>query len=129
MLRSIKAALVTLAFAAGVAATAQAQQYPNRPVRIIVGFAAGSGPDIIARAMGAQLGADLGHNFYVENRLGANGSIAAKAVADAAPDGHTLLYSSAAISTTPYVYKKAMFDILRDFARSRPWASSTAICW
>jgi tripartite-type tricarboxylate transporter receptor subunit TctC len=116
MLRSITAALVTLAFAAGVAATARAQQYPNRPVRIIVGFAAGSGPDIIARAVGAQLGADLGHNFYVENRLGANGTIAAKAVADATPDGHTLLYSSAAISTTPYVYKKAMFDILRDFA-------------
>ncbi len=85
-------------------------------MRILVGFAAGSGPDIIARAVGQQIGSEFGHNFYVENRLGANGTIAAKAVADAAPDGHTLLYSSAAISTTPYVYKKAGFDLLRDLA-------------
>ena len=85
-------------------------------MRIIVGFAAGSGPDIIARAVGAQLGTDLGQNFFVENRLGANGTIAAKAVADAAPDGYTLLYTSSGFSTTPYIYKKARFDMLRDFA-------------
>ncbi len=97
-------------------AVAQAQPYPNRPVRIVVGFAAGSGPDIIARAVGAQLGTDLGQNFFVENRLGANGTIAAKAVADAAPDGYTLLYTSSGFSTTPYIYKKAAFDVLRDFA-------------
>ena len=99
-----------------LAAPAVAQPYPNRPVRIVVGFAAGSGPDIIARAVGTQLGTDLGHNFYVENRLGANGTIAAKAVVDAAPDGYSLHYTSSAISTTPYIYKKAAFDILRDFA-------------
>lgn len=93
-----------------------AQTYPNRPVRILVGFAAGSGPDIIARAVGAQLGADLGQNFIIENRLGANATIAAKAVADAPADGHTLLYTSSGITTTPYVYRKAAFDILRDFA-------------
>jgi tripartite-type tricarboxylate transporter receptor subunit TctC len=113
MRRTLKLALMALA--AGFAAEAAAQHYPNRPVRIIVGFAAGSGPDIIARAVGAQLGSDLGHNFIVENRLGANATIAAKAVADAAPDGHTLLYTSSGISTTPYVYKKAAFDILHDF--------------
>ncbi len=99
----------------GLATIAQAQPYPNRPVRIVVGFAAGSGPDIVARSVGAQLGADLGHNFFVENRLGANATIAAKTVADAAPDGHTLLYTSSGISTTPYIYKKVTFDILRDF--------------
>ena len=107
------AVVVALAVTALVTAT-WAQQYPSRPVRIMVGFAAGSGPDIIARTVGQQLGSDLGQNFYIENRLGANGTIAAKQVADAAPDGHTLLYSSAAISTTPHVYKKAAFDLLRD---------------
>src|SRR5262245_5086005 len=111
MKRSItraRAALVVLVsaiglFAMGWAATAQAQQYPTKPVRLLVGFAAGSGPDIIARAVGAQLSSDLGHNFFVENRLGANGTIAAKAVADAAPDGYTLLYTSSGFATTPYI--------------------------
>ena len=116
MKRSIRTALVMLACAVALAGVAQAQQYPNRPVRLVVGFAAGSGPDIVARAVGAQLGADLGQNFFVENRLGANGTIAAKAVADAAPDGYTLLYTSSGFSTTPYMYKKAAFDVLRDFA-------------
>ena len=114
-MRSIKAALALLACAVAFSNVAQAQPYPNRPVRIVVGFAAGSGPDIIARTVAAQLGADLGHNFIVENRLGANGTIAAKAVADAAPDGYTLLYASSSISSTPYIYKKATFDVLRDF--------------
>ena len=116
MRRPVQIVLIALTIATGCAGAAQAQQYPNRPVRIVVGFAAGSGPDIIARAVGQQLGSDFGHNFYVENRLGANGTIAAKAVADAAPDGHSLHYTSSAISTTPYIYKKAGFDLLRDFA-------------
>jgi tripartite-type tricarboxylate transporter receptor subunit TctC len=115
MQRSTKAALLVLACAVGFADVTQAQPYPNRPVRLVVGFAAGSGPDIVARAVGAQLGADLRQNFFVENRLGANGTIAAKAVADAAPDGYTLLYTSSGFSTTPYIYKKAAFDVLRDF--------------
>jgi tripartite-type tricarboxylate transporter receptor subunit TctC len=116
MKRSIKTALAALACGLAFASVAQAQSYPNRPVRIVVGFAAGSGPDIVARAVGAQLGADLGQNFFIENRLGANGTIAAKAVADAPPDGYTLLYTSSGFSTTPYMYRKAVFDVLRDFA-------------
>ena len=116
MKRSMTIAVALLACIAGSVELAQAQPYPNRPVRLIVGFAAGSGPDIVARAVGAQLAGDLGQNFFVENRLGANGTIAAKAVADAAPDGYTLLYTSSGFSTTPYIYKKATFDVLRDFA-------------
>lgn len=113
---SLKASIAMLACTLAMVAVAQAQPYPNRPVRIIVGFAAGSGPDIVARAVGAQLGSDLGQTFVVENRLGANGTIAAKAVADAAPDGYTLLYTSSGFATTPYMYRKAAFDVLRDFA-------------
>jgi tripartite-type tricarboxylate transporter receptor subunit TctC len=116
MRRSITFAVAVLTCAMGLAAIAQAQQYPSRPVRVLVGFAAGSGPDIVARAVAAQLSNDLGHNFFVENRVGANATIAAKAVADASPDGYTLFYTSSGISTTPYVYKKATFDVLRDFA-------------
>jgi tripartite-type tricarboxylate transporter receptor subunit TctC len=116
MRRSIMITLGTLLGAVALVTDALAQQYPTRPVRIVVGFAAGSGPDIVARAVGAQLSTDLGHNFFVENRVGANATIAAKAVVDAAPDGHTLFYTSSGISTTPYVYKKVTFDILRDFA-------------
>jgi tripartite-type tricarboxylate transporter receptor subunit TctC len=116
MKRSITTALLVFAGAVIFAGAAAAQQYPGKPVRLVVGFAAGSGPDIVARAVGAQLGADLGQNFFVENRLGANGTIAAKTVADAAPDGYTLLYTSSGFSTTPYIYKKAAFDVLRDFA-------------
>ena len=110
-----RAFIATLALAAGLStAHAQAQSYPNRPVRIMVGFAAGSGPDILARTIGTQLGNDLGHNFFVENRGGANGTIAAKVVAQSEPDGYTLLYSSAAISSTPFVYKNSSLDVLRD---------------
>lgn len=116
MKRAARTALVALACAFGFSHAAPAQQYPSKPVRLVVGFAAGSGPDIVARAVGAQLGADLGQNFFVENRLGANGTIAAKTVADAPPDGYTLLYTSSGFSTTPYIYKKATFDVLRDFA-------------
>jgi tripartite-type tricarboxylate transporter receptor subunit TctC len=108
--------LLMVAMTAGLgAATAQAQQYPNRPVRILVGFAAGSGPDVLARAVANQLGADLGQNFFVENRTGANGTIAIKAVIEAQPDGYTLLYSSASIAPVPHVYKLP-YDLMRDLA-------------
>lgn len=116
MRRSVTVLLGGLLGAVALISVALAQQYPTRPVRILVGFAAGSGPDIVARAVGAQLSTDLGHNFFVENRVGANATIAAKAVIDAPPDGYTLFYTSSGISTTPYVYKKVTFDVLRDFA-------------
>jgi tripartite-type tricarboxylate transporter receptor subunit TctC len=97
-------------------AFAQAQQYPSRPVRIIVGFAAGSGPDLLARTITIQLSNDLGQNFYIENRPGANGTIGAKVAAQSEPDGYTLLHSSAAISTTPFIYKNIGLDVLTDLA-------------
>ena len=71
MHRHLVATLVALALALPAA---HAQTYPSRPVRIIVGYAAGSGPDVLARTLAAQLGADLGQQFFVENRTGANGT-------------------------------------------------------
>jgi len=110
--RSILAMLVCAAFAAA----AQAQQYPNRPVHMLVGFAAGSGPDVLARAVANQLGADLGRNFIVENRPGANGTIATDVVVQSAPDGYTLLYTSDSIAPTPFVYKHLPYDVFKDLS-------------
>jgi tripartite-type tricarboxylate transporter receptor subunit TctC len=97
-------------------AQAQAQQYPTRPVKVVVGFAAGSGPDVLARIVAQQLASDLGQQFYVENRTGANGTIATRQVIQSEPDGHTLLFSSSSITPTPYVYKNLGYDLLHDLA-------------
>jgi tripartite-type tricarboxylate transporter receptor subunit TctC len=83
-------------------------------VRVIVGYAAGSGPDIQARTVAAQLSTNLGQQFFVENRLGANGTIATRSVVAAAPDGYTILFSSNGIAPTPYVYKNLGYDIFTD---------------
>ena len=109
MLRALLFAALALSSAA-----AQAQQYPSGPVRILVGFAAGSGPDIQARTIGQQLQVNLGQSFVIENRLGANGTIAARMVATAAPDGQTLLFSSSSITPTPHIYKNLGYDTLTD---------------
>jgi tripartite-type tricarboxylate transporter receptor subunit TctC len=112
----IARALACLAACAALMTAAQAQTYPDRPVHILVGFAAGSGPDVLARAVAAQLGADLGQNFIVENRPGANGTIATEAVAHAAPDGDTLLYTSDSIAPTPFIYKHLPYDVFKDLS-------------
>ena len=91
-----------------------AQSYPARTVHILVGYAAGSGPDIQARAVARALSSSLGQQFVVENRTGANGTIAARAVAQAEPDGYTLLFSSSSIAPTPYIYERLGYDLLTD---------------
>jgi tripartite-type tricarboxylate transporter receptor subunit TctC len=113
-------ALVALVFLLG-ALPAQAQQYPSSPVRVLVGFAAGSGPDIPARTIAQQLATQFNQSFYIENRLGANGTIAARMVAQAAPDGLNLLFSSSSITPTPHLYKNLGYDTLTDL---RPIATS-----
>jgi tripartite-type tricarboxylate transporter receptor subunit TctC len=111
-----------LHLAAGAAALpavsriAKAQTYPTRPVRIIVGFAAGGGIDIIARLIGQSLSERLGQEFVIDNRPGAGGNIGTEAVVRAAPDGYTLLlaFSSNAINAT--LYEKLNFSFIRDIA-------------
>ena len=95
---------------------AHAQSYPNRPVRLVVGFAPGGGNDITARLMGQWLSERLGQPFVIENRPGAGTNVATEAVVNAAPDGYTILFvaPSAAINAT--LYEKLNFNFIRDFA-------------
>jgi tripartite-type tricarboxylate transporter receptor subunit TctC len=99
-----------------VSRVASAQAYPTRPVRIIVGFAAGGGNDILARLMGQALSDRLGQPFLIENRTGAGGNIATEAVVTAPPDGHTLLMVSATNARNTSLYDKLNFIFHRDIA-------------
>src|SRR5262245_47418580 len=111
-----------LHLAAGVAALpavsriARAQAYPTRPVRLVVGFAAGGGNDILARLMGQWLSERLGQSFVIENRPGAATNIATEAVVRAAPDGYTLLLVSATAAINATFYDKLSFNLIRDIA-------------
>ena len=100
-----------IAFAVFVSPFAQAQNYPDRPIKLIAPFPAGGLADVLARAVGDEMSKTLGQPVIVENRAGAGGNNGADAVAKAAPDGYTLLMSSAGILTAnPFLYSKMPFD-------------------
>jgi tripartite-type tricarboxylate transporter receptor subunit TctC len=95
---------------------AWAQTYPSRPVRIVVGFGAGSAFDILARLMGQWLSERLGQPFVIENRGGAGGTLATEAVVRAPPDGYTLLLGGSPDAINATLYDKLNFNFIRDIA-------------
>jgi tripartite-type tricarboxylate transporter receptor subunit TctC len=96
---------------------AAAQPYPSKPVKVVVGFAAGGPTDVIARVVAQDMSASLGQGFIVENRPGANAIIATELVARAAPDGHTVLFSSLSLLVNAILLEgKAKYDPFKDFA-------------
>jgi tripartite-type tricarboxylate transporter receptor subunit TctC len=98
------------------AATASAQSFPTKPIKIIVPFPAGGTVDFFARVISTKLSEALGQSVLVENRAGAGGNIAAEAVAKAAPDGYTLLMGSEIIAINTSLYSKIGYDPVKDLA-------------
>ena len=106
--------VAALALCASTLAWSQAQNYPNRPVRVVVAAQTG-GPDTVARVIAAQLQQQLGQPFVVENQGGANGIVGATTVSKAPPDGYTILVYSSGFVINPYVHKSLPYDTEKDF--------------
>jgi tripartite-type tricarboxylate transporter receptor subunit TctC len=114
-MRPLTRVLAAAALCAAGAVCAQ-PNYPSRPVRMVVPFAAGGPMDFIGHNLGQKLAQTFGQNFFIENRTGGGGAIGAEAVAKAAPDGHTILLSSNSHVTLPSLVKHLAYDPVRDFA-------------
>jgi tripartite-type tricarboxylate transporter receptor subunit TctC len=127
MNRTLIAVLAVLAAAGAGSGSTPAQAYPDKPVRIVIPFAAGGGPDVQARQFGQKLAEVMRQPAIMENKVGAAGALAAQYVAQAAPDGYTLLLGT----STPLVQKRLnpelKFDPIADFAPITNMASSPAV--
>src|SRR5262247_3546836 len=107
---------ILLAVALCAPAAAYAQGYPAKPIRVVIGFSAGSEIDTIGRLVAQKLSEALGQQLVVENRTGAGGTLAAGQVASAAPDGYTLLVNSVSHAAVRDLYQNLPFDTVKDFA-------------
>jgi len=117
--------VLAAALAAGGAA---AQDYPNRPIRLVVAFAAGGTTDFVARQLAERAKASLGQSIVVENKPGANGAIGAEYVAKSEPDGYTLFFSTAgALAINPTMRSDLPYDPIKDFTPIVPVARNTVL--
>ena len=115
-LRSSLSAAVLGLICSQIHAQQPAKDWPSRPVRMVVPFAAGGPMDFIGHNLGQKFAQATGQNVFIENRTGGGGAIGADAVAKAAPDGHTILLSSNSHTTLPSLVKNLQYDAVRDFA-------------
>ena len=118
--RLLSATLTVLVLSHG---SAFSQNWPNRPVRLIVPFPAGGAVDVLARTGFDKVTAQVGQAFVIENRLGAGGTIGSAAVANAAPDGYTILANSSSHTVAPALFGNLSYDAVRDFHGVIPLAS------
>ena len=115
MRRRVWGVLSAAVMALALAGLAQSQEFPTKPLRLVVGFSAGGSTDVIAREYAAELSKGLGQAVVVENRIGANGIIATDFVAKATPDGYTLLLAIPSNVTNAFMYTKLPYDARKDF--------------
>jgi tripartite-type tricarboxylate transporter receptor subunit TctC len=111
----------------GASALAQAQHFPSKPIRMIVGFAPGGATDIVARALGPALSEVLGQSVLIENRPGASSQIAGTVVAKSPPDGYVLMMMTQTLMTSQMIEAKTYPDVLKDFSHVALCATSTLI--
>ena len=116
MFRPILRGIAAVSLAALAVPPAAAQDYPVKPIRVVIGFSAGSGVDVSARIIGQKLNESWGQPVISDNRPGAGGTIAAQIAANANPDGYTLISISASHVIAPTLYSKLPYDTLKDFA-------------
>ncbi len=120
--------IVSLSFCGWQGQSAYAQnQWPIRPVRVVVPFSPGAFTDIAARAFAAELGAQLGQQFVIDNRTGAGGIVGMDIVAKALPDGYTLLITDNSLTITPALYAKLPYDAQRDLTHISQLAESPSL--
>ena len=111
----LQRAAVGLTLGIVLAGIATAQNFPQRPIQLVVPVSAGGGTDVLARNVSQKVAELLGQPIVVENKTGAGGNIGVEYVAKAKPDGYTLLFSPNTIATNVAVYRKLPYDLLRDF--------------
>ncbi len=134
LLRTLSVALGGLAFNALCSyaqtltqTSVKATRYPERPVRVVAPVAAGGGTDIIARLTVTRLSEVMGQPFVIDNRPGAGGVLGNEIVAHARPDGYTLLFTYAAHTIVPFIYRKAPYDVHKDFVINNRYKSYTYV--
>lgn len=120
-------ALILFALAAATAFAAERTDFPNRPLRVVVGYAPGGGVDDVARILSQPLGEALGQPVVIDNRPGANGLIASETIAKGTPDGYALLMVTSSHAINPFAYSKLPYDTLRDFQPVSEIASANLV--
>lgn len=121
------ASLILLAALGAYAGASVAQEFPSKPIRIVVGFGPGGGSDILARLIGPGMAEVLNQPVIVDNRPGAAGRIAEALVAKAPPDGHTILIDAASIAIEPSIFRNLSFDPVKDFVPVTEVASTAMV--